>query len=191
MSTSQSTMQAIQVKDPAGGPAGLDLIELPIPTLTNPRDILVKVHTVALNPGDTRLRQISASGAVPGLDGAGVVVAAGGEAKFVAGDEVMWGSSIVMGQNGSNAQYEIVDSRAAGRKPKNLSWEDAAAIPLVGLTVWEMLEEKFRIKPDVDNGKETLLVVNGAGGVGAMAIQLALKVMILCSHDRIALKQKQ
>jgi NADPH2:quinone reductase len=169
-------MQAIQIKDPSGGSAGLDIIELPIPTLSDPHDILVKVHAVALNPADPKLRSTRSPGSIPGFDGAGVVIEAGTNAQFAKDDEVMWAYAGDLSRNGSHAQYQVIDSRLAGRKPKTLAWDEAAALPVVGLTAWEVFEHKFRLKPDSKNGKEVLLVLGGAGGVGATAIQLAKKV---------------
>jgi NADPH2:quinone reductase len=176
-------MRGIQVANPTGGPAGLELIELPIPTLSDPHDIIVKVRAVALNPGDTKMRAMSKAGTVMGMDGAGVVVEAGVASRFAKGDEVLWSFPGEMTRHGSNAEYELVDSRLVGRKPANLPWDEAAAIPLVGLTAWEMFEDKFRLHPDTKNNKEVLLVVNGAGGVGAIAIQLAKKVRYFLTRE--------
>ncbi|KZT27715.1 GroES-like protein [Neolentinus lepideus HHB14362 ss-1] len=168
-------MKAIVPTGP-GAASVLSLIDLPIPALESPYEILVKIHGVSLNPADTKVRQSNTRpNRILGWDAAGVVEAAGEQALFKKGDEVIYAGAI--GRAGSNAQYGLVDSRIVGRKPKGWSWADAAGLPLVMLTAWEMLEDQFHLKPyAVPEKEETLLVINGAGGVGTAAIQLASKV---------------
>jgi len=113
-------------------------------------------------------------GKILGYDGAGIVEAAGPSALFKPGDEVFYAGSAA--RAGSNSQLQLVDSRIVARKPRNLDWDEAAAIPLVGITAWEMLEEKFHLVPNADNKDVSLIVVNAAGGVGTLALILALKV---------------
>jgi NADPH:quinone reductase len=113
-------------------------------------------------------------GKVLGYDASGIVEAAGPNALFKTGDEVIYAGAI--GRPGSNAQLQLVDSRIVARKPANVAWADAAAIPLVGLTAWEMLEDHFKIVPGADNSDKILIVINAAGGVGTMAVFLASKV---------------
>jgi len=111
-------------------------------------------------------------------DGAGVVEEVGSEVKlFKVGDEVFFAG--VINRNGTNAEYTAVDERIVGRKPKNFSWEQAAAVPLTGLTAWEGLECQLGIKPNADNSQKTILVIAGAGGVGSIVIPLAKKVFNL------------
>jgi len=82
-------------------------------------------------------------------------------------------------RNGSNAQYTLVDERIVGHAPKSLSYEECAAQPLTVLTAWECFFEHFKIKiPNVfeqhnSDNKKTILIINGAGGVGSIAIQIA------------------
>jgi len=173
-----SKMQAVVFSKP-GDPSVLSFAEVDVPALESEYDILVKLHACSLNPVDTKARQ----GAFPtnpvlGYDGAGLVVTAGSKAPFKPGDKVMY--SGVLGRSGTNAQYGVVDSRIAGLMPDGWDWADAAALPLVGLTAWEMLELHFGLKPwpkeEVD---DTIVIVNGAGGVGSVATQLARKVFKL------------
>jgi NADPH2:quinone reductase len=82
----------------------------------------------------------------------------------------------VIGRSGSNGQYAVVDARLAGRRPVRAGWgaAECAALPLVGITAWEMLACHFGLVPFSRPATvETLLIVNGAGGVGTMATQLA------------------
>jgi len=113
-------------------------------------------------------------GKILGYDAAGIVEAAGASALFKPGDEVFYAG--VVTRAGSNSQLQLVDSRIVARKPRNLAWDEAASIPLVGLTAWEMLEEKFHLIPGGANKDKTLLIVNAAGGVGTIALFLAAKV---------------
>jgi len=173
-----SEMQALIVPSP-GSPRVLVPSLVPVPSLESPYDILVKLHACSINPVDTKARQGAfPSSGVLGFDGSGVVVAAGLSALFNPGDKVMY--SGVLGRSGTNAQYSVVDSRIAGLMPSNWDWADAAGLPLVGLTAWEMLEGKFGLKAwpegEVD---EAIVIVNGAGGVGSIATQLARKVFKL------------
>lgn len=171
-------MKAIVPSNP--GPASvLSLVDLPIPALEGPYDILVKILGVSLNPADTKVRKSNTRpNRVLGWDAAGVVEQAGKKALFKKGDEVFYAGSI--GRAGTNAQYGVVDSRIVGRKPKGWSWADAAGLPLVALTAWEMLEDHFHLKPyAVPEKDDTIIIVNGAGGVGTMATQLAAKVFNL------------
>ncbi|KZO98472.1 GroES-like protein [Calocera viscosa TUFC12733] len=173
-----SSMQAITFPHP-GPPSVLTAQTLPLPALEGPYDILVRLRACSLNPVDTKAR----SGAFPcpsvlGFDGAGVVVSSSPQALFKPGEGVMY--SGVLGRSGTNAQYSVVDSRIAGLVPDGWEWTDAAALPLVGITAWEMLEGKFGLKPWPEREvEETLVVVNGAGGVGSVATQLARNVFKL------------
>ncbi|EPQ60266.1 zinc-binding alcohol dehydrogenase [Gloeophyllum trabeum ATCC 11539] len=171
-----SQMRAILTSKPGPAAQVLSLATVPVPALESAYDILVKIRGVALNPVDTKVRSSNTRpNRILGYDAAGLVEQAGEKALFKKGDEVMYAGAVA--RDGTNAQYGVVDSRIVGRKPKGWSWEDAAGLPLVGLTAWEMLEEQFGLKPFEKQTKEhTLLIVNGAGGVGSMATQLAARI---------------
>jgi NADPH:quinone reductase len=148
----------------------------PLPT---GRDLLVKIAAVSVNPVDFKIRQNSAkdtvlaSPKIIGWDAVGVVEAVGeGVSLFKVGDEVYYAGDIT--RSGSNAEYQLVDERIVGRKPKSLSAGEAAAIPLTALTAWEILFDRVRIN-EKDRGK-SVLIIGGAGGVGSVAIQIAKKV---------------
>jgi len=169
-------MRAIISSKPGPASEVLSLATIPTPALASHYDILVKIKGIALNPVDTKVRQTNdRTDRILGYDGAGIVEQAGEKALFKKGDEVMYAGAVA--RQGTNAQYSVVDSRIVGRKPKGWGWADAAGLPLVGLTAWEMLEEHFGLRPFEKQKKEhTLLIVNGAGGVGSMATQLAARV---------------
>jgi NADPH2:quinone reductase len=151
-------------------------IELPAP---EPRhhDLLVEVKAVSVNPVDVKIRRYDDPLGVQrilGFDAAGIVRGVGADVtQFGVGDEVYYAG--VPNRPGSNAEFQLVDERIAGRKPKTLSFAQSAALPLTGLTAWEMLFERFKIPRDqtiIGN----LLIVGGAGGVGSIAIQLAAQL---------------
>ena len=153
--------------------------ETPKPTPEG-HNLLVKVQAVSVNPVDFKIRQNSAKDTVLetpkiiGWDAVGIVEAIGDQVSlFKVGDEVYYAGDIT--KPGSNAEYQLIDERIVGRKPKSLSIEQAAAMPLTGLTAWEILFDRIRIDAEKDKGK-TILIIGGAGGVGSIAIQLAKKV---------------
>lgn len=143
-------------------------------------DILVKISAISVNPVDFKVRQSAAkekqldSPKVIGWDAAGTVAAVGDKVTlFKEGDEVYYAGDLT--RSGSNSEYQLVDERIVGFKPKNLTMAEAAAIPLTGLTAWESLFDRIKIDPKKDHGK-SILILAGAGGVGSIAIQIAKKV---------------
>lgn len=162
-------------------------VELPLP---EPRatDVVVKVAASSVNPVDTKFRQSAKPSTIArilGFDAVGTITAVGSAVRdFHVGDRVLYAGSSQ--RSGSNQLYQAVDYRVIAHAPQNLGDAELAAIPLVGLTAWELLFEKmgFVAQPDANKGK-TLLVINGAGGVGSVMTQLAqwsgLKVIATAS----------
>lgn len=149
----------------------------PIP---GPHDLLVKIDAISVNPVDFKIRQSGAKDTVLetpkiiGWDAVGIVQSIGQEVTlFEVGDPVYYAGDIT--KQGSNAEYQIIDERIVGRKPKSLTIEEAAVIPLTALTAWEILFDRIRISAEKDKGK-SILIIGGAGGVGSIAIQLAKKI---------------
>lgn len=143
-------------------------------------DLLVKIDAISVNPVDFKIRQSAAKDSVLetpkiiGWDAVGIVQAVGEKVTlFEVGDLVYYAGDIT--KQGSNAEYQIIDERIVGKKPKSLSIEEAAVIPLTALTAWEILFDRIRINPEKDKGK-SVLIIGGAGGVGSIAIQLAKKI---------------
>ncbi|MFT3762568.1 MAG: zinc-binding alcohol dehydrogenase family protein [Pseudoxanthomonas sp.] len=160
---------------PIDDPESLLDVELPTPA-PGPRDLLVKVEAVGLNPVDTKLRapkpQVEAQPRVLGFDAAGVVEAVGAEVTgFRPGDAVYYAGDVT--RPGSNAEYQLVDERLAARKPASLDFAQAAALPLTAITAWELLFQRMPYAFEDGGAGKTLLVIAGAGGVGSIAIQLA------------------
>ncbi len=151
----------------------LDL-DLPKPQAAG-RDLLVAVKAISVNPIDFKVRMRKDPGgsdAVLGWDAAGAVVATGSDASlFKPGDEVFYAGSVV--RPGANSEFHLVDERIVGRKPKNIGFAEAAALPLTSITAWEMLFDRLQISRDAAAKPGALFIIGGAGGVGSIAIQLA------------------
>ncbi len=186
------------------------LVDLEIPQPNNPtsgHDLLVAIKAISVNPVDTKVRR----GLIPitvqneenipcvlGWDAAGEVIETGSDCKlFKKGDAVYYAGSISR-PLGTNCEFHLVDERIAGRKPKSLSFEEAAAMPLTTITAWEALYDRLSLHQDAVRGKTAatsnpttptdvlyisnnkrnehksyILIIGGAGGVGSIAIQLA------------------
>jgi NADPH2:quinone reductase len=155
---------------PSSDPASLEDLEVPVPE-PGPRDLLVRVEAVSVNPVDVKVRASSDPGREPrilGYDAAGTVVATGPDVTFFsAGDEVYYAGSI--DRPGADAQFHVVDERITGRKPLSLTFAQAAALPLTTITAWEALFDRFRLNPESSG---VLVVLGAAGGVGSMVTQL-------------------
>lgn len=167
---------------PIDDPDALTDIELPQPVATG-RDLLVKVKAIAVNPVDYKIRQNVAPTdgeyKVIGWDAVAEVVAAGEHVtQFKPGDMVYYAGDLT--RQGSNAEFQLVDERIVGSKPKSLSDAEAAALPLTTITAWELLFEHLAIKQQRPDSKEksdeVILVVGAAGGVGSILIQIAKAV---------------
>ena len=170
----------------------IDELETPRP---GPRQILVEMKAAALNHLDIFVRKGLPGLHLPlilGADGAGVVKEVGSEVKqFAVGDRVVaqpgFGCGLcrdclsgkenyclkygIVGEHsqGVQAQLVVLDEDKAARAPSNISFEEAAAIPLVYMTSWEMLVNKCAVRPG-----DTVLVMAASSGIGAAAVQIAL-----------------
>jgi zinc-binding alcohol dehydrogenase family protein len=171
-------MKAIGYRTPGDVEVLIDLeIARPVP---GPRDLLVAVEAVSVNPVDVKRRQFEHLGPgaefrILGYDAAGVVEAVGSEVSlFRPGDEVFYAGA--MDRPGANAELHVVDERIAGPKPKSLSFAEAAALPLTSITAWEILFDRMKVPYGSKTPCGTLLILNGAGGVGSMMIQLATRL---------------
>eukprot|EP00475_Leptophrys_vorax_P006101 TRINITY_DN13741_c0_g1_i1.p1 TRINITY_DN13741_c0_g1~~TRINITY_DN13741_c0_g1_i1.p1 ORF type:complete len:347 (-),score=103.25 TRINITY_DN13741_c0_g1_i1:487-1527(-) len=178
-------MRAIGIKVVPTAKTVDSLLELIVPKpVAVGKNLLVKVRGAATNPVDYKVlsRQgepgtVLESPKIVGFDGAGVVESVGDECSlFKPGDEVFFAGAI--NKQGCFAEYIAIDERIVGRKPKGLSWHQAASVPLCWLTAYESLVYQLGIPKD-NTKKETVLVVGGAGGVGSYAIQIAKKLLNL------------
>ena len=162
---------------PISDPHSLEDLTLPQPVPTG-HDLLVNVHAVSVNPVDTGTRgggrRQLAQPKIIGWDAVGTVTAVGDAVTlFHPGDRVYYAGSYQ--RSGSDAEYQLVDERIVGHAPTQLTDAQAAAMPLTSLTAWEALFEKLHIPLNnkAANARHTLLIINGSGGVGSVATQLA------------------
>jgi NADPH:quinone reductase len=169
--TSQ-TMQALLVEQ-AGGDFVATRIARP---QAGPGQVLVQIEASGVNPLDTKIRAGEAAHAkqplpaIVGMDLAGVVVAKATDVTaFEVGDEVYGMAGGIGGLQGTLAEFAAVDARLVARKPANLSMREAAALPLAIITSWEGLVDRAQVAAG-----QTVLIHGGAGGVGHVAVQLAV-----------------
>ena len=157
-----------------GKPDQVAFADTPRP-VPGPDEILVQVHAAGLNPIDTMIPKGTFKPilrfqlpATLGSDLAGVVMEVGsGVTRFKPGDAV-FASIFDLGTGGALAEFARVPENAAALKPANLDFVQAASIPMVGLTSWQALKERARLKPG-----QKVFIPAGAGGIGTVAIQLA------------------
>lgn len=138
--------------------------------------VLIRVKTASINPIDWKLSEGMLQKMVPlpfpitlGGDFAGIVSEiADGVTEFATGDEV-YGNAIVLGRgSGSMAEYVAANVGTTAHKPKNVSWIESGALPLVGVSAIQALKENMNLKSG-----QRILIHGGAGGIGSTAIQLA------------------
>ena len=186
-------MQAVVLRQ-YGAAENLEVTDLPRPKITADQ-VLIKVQASSVNPIDWKLRQGMLKWVMPdklpavlGFDVAGEIAEVGYAARqqgWNEGDAVMAFSNATLG--GSYAEYVAVDAALLARKPDNLSFDEAAAIPLAGTTAWKSLVKLGQLHAGDD------VLVNGAsGGVGTYAVQIAkalgANVTAVCSaqnHDLV------
>lgn len=167
-----STMKAVRIHA-FGGREVLELNDIAIPEAKQ-GEVLIKIHAASVNPVDWKIRQgylqPLLNHALPltmGWDVSGEVVAVGGGVIHLkVGDEVYSRPNIA--NNGSYAEYMTASAEEVALKPKSLTWQEAAGVPLAGLTAWQGLYELA----DIEAG-EQVLIHGGSGAVGQFAIQLA------------------
>ncbi len=150
-------------------------VELPAPQ-PGPRDLLVRVMAISVNPVDTKIRRNVSPGSgeakVLGWDVAGEVLEVGAEVRqFRPGDKVFYAGAI--DRAGANSELHVVDERIVGRMPGSLDFARAAALPLTAITAWELLFERLGVREGKGDERQSLLVIGAAGGVGSILVQLA------------------
>lgn len=168
------TMRAVYYRQ-FGEIAVLETGDLPVPELKE-GEVLVRVKAAAINPVDAGVRKGMLASfipvafpAIPGWDVAGVIEERGFAARrFAVGDEVYAYARRPVVQWGSFAEYIVLPESYLALKPKNISWEEAAGIPLVGLTAYQSLFDVGGLQEG-----QTVLILGASGGVGSLGIQLA------------------
>lgn len=138
-------------------------------------EVVIQVKATSVNPVDYKIRD----GRIPFLapshptilhpDAAGIITEVGaGVTRFEVGDKVMSFATGLVGKPGALAEYMAADARMIAKMPSNISFEEAAALPLVGVTSWYDILEEGGASPD-----KSILIMGGTGGVGHIALQLA------------------
>lgn len=157
-----------------GDAAVFQLADIPIPEV-KPMHVLIQVKATSLNPIDTKIRSGVFAKFAPEFpavihgDVSGIVTEVGeGVTEFKIGDEVYGFAGGVKGSGGALAEYMLADARLLAHKPKNLSFAEAAALPVVSITAWEALFKRAKIQAG-----DEILIHGGTGGVGHVAVQLA------------------
>jgi len=158
-----------------GGPEVFSMHEFPEPQV-GPGQVVIDVRASSVNPIDLKIRAGMVPPATPEFpatlhaDVAGVVTQVGeGVDHLKVGDEVWGCAGGFRGlPSGALAELMLTDAQLVSRKPKNLSFTEAAALPLVSLTAWFALKDRAQVQPG-----QRVLVHAGAGGVGHVAIQIA------------------
>lgn len=152
-------MQAVRVDE--GG--GLSVATLPVPKAGR-GEVLIKVRAAGVNPVDWKIAG-GRVGKPPGTDVSGVIDTLGeGVTGWNVGDPVLGFAR----QSGSYAEYAVIPVAALARKPKALSFEEAAGIPIAAETAYRSLHEEAKIQAG-----QTVLIHGAAGGVGSAAVQIA------------------
>lgn len=166
-------MQAI-LMTAIGASEVLKLQNISEPEIETPTQVKVKLHAAGINPIDTKIRRNGLLSKAPlpailGCDGAGEVIAIGAEVtRFNVGDKVWFCHGGLGLEAGCYAQYSVLDERWISAMPKSLTYNQAAAAPLVLITAWGALFDRGGLKTG-----QTVLIHAGAGGVGHVAIQMA------------------
>jgi NADPH:quinone reductase-like Zn-dependent oxidoreductase len=182
-------MKAIQFKE-YGDPDVLQCVEVDSPT-PGQKDLLINVRAAGVNPVDWRYRKgqlkyydwFRSFPRIPGCDLAGVVRETGSDVQaFDAGDEIYAMTNPL--EMGTYTEQVSIPSDYAAHKPKNISFVEAAGLPLVGLTSLQALRDKAGLQSGDD------VLINGAsGGVGTVAVQIAnaggITVTGVCSHRNL------
>lgn len=166
------TMQALTFKRYGKSPE-IGFSQVPRPTL-KPDELMIQVHAAGINPVDNIIPTGAFKAvlhfklpATLGSDLAGVVTEVGSRVtRFKPGDAVF--ASIFDLGTGSIAEFAVVPESAAALKPTNLDFVQAASIPMVGLTSWQVLKERLNLRAG-----QKVFIPAGSGGIGSFAIQLA------------------
>jgi alcohol dehydrogenase len=169
-------MKSAQIK----GYGGSEVVKInqSTPSLNDPSagKVLVNVKAAGVNPADWKIREGYFQQMMPlqfpstlGMDFSGVIQKVGGGiSDFKQGDEVYGQAAVIRGGSGAFAEMALTNADSIAHKPKTLSHEEAAGLPLVGVSAWQALVENIGLSKG-----QKILIHGGAGGIGSIAIQLA------------------
>jgi alcohol dehydrogenase len=169
-------MKSAQIKRYGGS----DVVEInqstPAPSDPSAGKVLVRIKAAGVNPADWKIREGYMQQMMPlqfpstlGMDFSGIIEKVGeGVSDFKSNDEVYGQASVIKGGSGAFAEMALASADSIAHKPKALSHEEAAGLPLVGVSAWQALVENIGLSKD-----QKILIHGGAGGIGSIAIQLA------------------
>jgi NADPH2:quinone reductase len=164
----------VQVIEQFGEPNVFKTMDLPQPKVI-PGHVLIRVAATSVNPVDFKIRAGVVKDIAPDFpavlhgDVAGVIEVVGeGVSAFKPGDEVYACAGGVKGLGGAIAEFLLADAALVARKPKSLSMQEAAALPLVSITAWEGLIDRAKV-----HAEQNVLIYGATGGVGHIGLQLA------------------
>ncbi|HEX8932296.1 MAG TPA: NADP-dependent oxidoreductase [Patescibacteria group bacterium] len=166
-------MKAAQISK-YGGSEVVEIKTIDKPTIKEGQ-VLVEVYAAGVNPVDWKIREGYMDKMAPlnfpvtlGGDFSGVIIDAGKVSAFKVGDEV-YGSTLVLGAgSGAFAEFAVAKAETIALKPKNTTYIEAAALPLVGVSAYQALVEHIKLSKG-----QKILIHGGAGGIGSIAIQLS------------------
>lgn len=187
-------MRAAQVSA-YGDPSVVKVVDVDKPEVAEGQ-VLVKVHAASLNPFDTSVRAGYVAKALPeppftlGGDIAGVVVEVGDGVSHVSiGDKIYGQAQVIAGNSGAFAEFAVTKASQVAKMPQNLDFQEAASLPLVGVSALQGIYEHINLQKD-----QKILIVGGSGGIGAVAVQVAKHVgayvAATASGDGLALVEK-
>ncbi len=167
-------MKAAQIKQ-FGHADAVEIVDIQTPVI-QPGMVLVEVKAASLNPIDTAVREGYTQSWAPvelpvtlGGDIAGIVSEVGdGVTGFQVGDKVYGQASALGGGSGALAEYALTKPEQLGLLPENIDFNEAASLPLVGVSALQGLKTHINLQPD-----QKILITGGAGGIGTAAIQIA------------------
>lgn len=157
-----------------GSAENLEITDIDKPVATGDQ-VLIKVMAAGINPVDTKIRA-GTSGmskriqlpAILGWDVSGIIAATGKEASFFKPGDAVFGCIGFPGLGKAYAEFTVADPGSLAKKPGNISFEEAAGIPIAGLTAYQAIHELLNLQ-----SKQTILIQAAAGGVGHLAVQFA------------------
>lgn len=152
----------------------LEIVEVPKPVI-NDDEVLIKVASAGINPVDTKVRAGTSGMAkylklpvILGWDVSGVIAKAGAKVTGIKDGDAVFGCIGFPGLGSAYAEFTIADPKVLAKKPNNISFEEAAAVPLAGLTAYQAINDHLQVKPG-----QRVLIQAAAGGVGHLAVQFA------------------
>lgn len=166
-------MKAAQINE-YGDASVVEVVEINQPTITEGQ-VLVKVKAASLNPFDTMVRAGYLQEMIPlqlpitvGGDIAGEVAAIADDVTdFAVGDQVYGQANAVAGNSGALAEFAATSAKQVAKAPSNITAQEAASLPLVGISALQGLTQRIALQPG-----QKILITGGAGGIGRIAIQI-------------------